>query len=93
MDADREVCDSIRYREFRCWRVNKASAIALALRTCVAEAKADESARFERARSEARTNWDGLFEGQRFDMIAGKTEAACKGGRKGGPPDVYGQQI
>jgi hypothetical protein len=73
--------------------VNKASAIALALRTCGVEAKADDSARFERARSEARTNWDGLLEGQRFDRIAGKTEAACKGGRKGGPPGVYGQQV
>ena len=66
--------------------MNKASAIALVLRSCWVEAKADESARFERARSEAKTNWEGLFEGQRFDRIAGKTEAACKGGRNGGPP-------
>ncbi len=88
MDADKEDCDIMRYREFRCCRVNKASAIALVLRTCVVEAKADESARFERARREDKTKCDGLFEGQRFDRMAGKTEAACNGGRKGGPPGI-----
>jgi hypothetical protein len=33
-----------------------------------------------------RTSCDGLFDGQRFDRIAGRTDADCSGARKDGPP-------
>jgi len=56
------------------------------LRECALEARAEESARFDRARSEAKTSCEGLLDGHRFDRIAGNAEDACKEGRKGGPP-------
>jgi hypothetical protein len=52
----------------------------------VLEASAEESARFDKARSEARTSCEGLLDGQRFDRIAGNVEDDCKEGRKEGPP-------
>ena len=66
--------------------MKRLSAIVLVLGECLFEAKAAESARFDRARSDARTNCDGLLEGHRFEKIAGSEEAACRGPRKGGPP-------
>jgi hypothetical protein len=47
-----------------------------------------ESARLESVRNEARTSCDGLFDGQRFDRIAGRTKAFCNGARKAGPPNA-----
>jgi hypothetical protein len=54
------------------------------------EARAAESVRFERARSEARTSCDGLPKGQRFEKIAGKADTDCRGDRKAGPPKLVG---
>ena len=51
------------------------------------EARAAESARFDRARNDARTNCEGLLDGQRFDRVAGKADDDCKGERKEGPPN------
>jgi hypothetical protein len=50
------------------------------------DANAVESARFDRARKDARTSCGGLLDGQRFDRIAGKAEVAWREDRKEGPP-------
>ena len=81
-----EVWDRMRHNELRFWREKRLSAIVLVLRECVLEAKAAESARFDRARRDVRTSCEGLLEGQRFDRIAGSEDAACRGLRNGGPP-------
>jgi hypothetical protein len=52
------------------------------------EARAAESVRFERARREASTSCEGLFDGHRFERMAGKTDADCRGARKDGPPSI-----
>jgi len=83
---DVDVCDKILHSELRFWRENRLSAIVIVLKECVSEAKAAESARFERARSDVRTSCEGLLEGQRFDKIAGNEAAACRRARNGGPP-------
>ena len=55
-------------------------------RECMLEVSAEESARLDKARSEAKTSCAGLLDGQRFDRIAGNAEDDCKEGRKEGPP-------
>lgn len=55
------------------------------------DAKAVESARLDRARSDARTSCEGLLEGQRFERIAGSAEDACREDRKEGPPNRQSQ--
>ena len=87
MTEDGDVCDKMRHREFRCWRIKSTSAIVFELREYIVGASVVEFARFERARREASTSCDGLLEGQRFESMAGKTEADCRGARNGGPPD------
>jgi len=51
------------------------------------DAKVEQSARFDRARNEARTSWEGLLDGHRFERIAGKASAVWRGPRKEGPPE------
>lgn len=70
--------------------MNSPSAIAPVANVVVPEVKEDESARFERARRDARTICAGLFDGQRLERMAGKAEADCRKGRKAGPPDRNG---
>lgn len=77
----------IRHKELRCCLENSTSAIVLALREGGLEARTVESARFDRARSEARTSCGGLLDGQIFDRIADNAEHECKKDRKAGPPD------
>ncbi len=79
----------IRQREFKLWREKSASAIVRMLRACVLEASAEESVRLERPRREARTNWGGLFDGQRLERKVGKTDADCRGAINLGPPREY----
>lgn len=52
------------------------------------EARVAESVRLDRARRAASTSCEGLFDGQRFERIAGRIEADCSGARNEGPPDV-----
>ena len=68
-------------------RENRLSASIPAFKGCALDAKETESARFERPRSAASTSCGGLFDGQIFDKIAGRTDAECKGAIKGGPPE------
>jgi hypothetical protein len=58
------------------------------LRACVFEARVEESARFDRARRAASTNCEGLLEGHKFERMAGKTDADCRGLRKDGSPNA-----
>ena len=51
------------------------------------EANAAELTRFDKARREASTTCEGLFEGHRFESMAGKAEALFKKGRNEGPPN------
>ena len=67
-------------------REKRLSANMPAFRGCALDAKETESARLERARSADSTSCGGLFDGHIFDRIAGRTDAECKGARKGGPP-------
>ena len=76
----------MRHSEFIFWREKSPSAIVLMLKECVLEARAAESARLDRARKEAKTTWDGLLDGHKFDKIAGKEDVDCRGARNGGPP-------
>jgi len=86
MEEDGDVCNKIRHRVGKCCRENSASAIAFVLRAWKLCASAEESARFDRARNEVKTSCEGLFDGQRFERMAGKTDADCIGARKAGPP-------
>lgn len=79
--------DRILHIELMCGREKRLSASMLAFRGCALDAKETESARLERARRADKTSCGGLFDGQMFDRIAGRTDAECKGPRNGGPPD------
>jgi hypothetical protein len=83
---DADDCDKIRQRELRCWRTKRASARVLVSTLWPFDANAAESARFDKALSDARTNCDGLLDGQRFERMAGRAEADWRGARKDGPP-------
>jgi len=82
-----EDCDRILHIDPIYGREKRLSANMPAFRGCALDAKETESARLERARSADSTSCGGLFEGQIFDRIAGRTDAECKGERKGGPPE------
>jgi hypothetical protein len=69
-------------------REKRLSASMPAFRVCALDAKETESARLERDRRADSTSCGGLFDGQIFDRIAGRTDAECKGARKGGPPEL-----
>jgi hypothetical protein len=71
-----------------CCRQNSPSAIVVVVKECILDAKAVESARFDRARNDARTSCEGLLDGQRFERIAGKEEDDCREERKEGPPNI-----
>lgn len=68
-------CDKILHKEFRCWRAKRASAKTVMLRGDALDASAAASATLDNALTEARTICEGLLEGQRFDRIAGRTDA------------------
>jgi len=87
VDDDGEVWDNILHKETIFCLENNPSEIELVLRECMLEANAEASARFERARSEARTSCGALFEGHRLDRIAGNAEEDCREERKKGPPN------
>lgn len=86
--ADEDVCNSICVNELKCCRTNRESAIAVVFKayTFGFEANAAELTRLDKARREASTTCEGLFEGQRFESIAGKAKALFKKGRNEGPP-------
>jgi hypothetical protein len=86
MIAAEEDCNKILDNEPMHDRENRLSASMPAFRGVVPEIKKTESARLDRARNAESTSCGGLFNGQIFDRIAGKTDAECKGARNGGPP-------
>ena len=88
MEEEEDVCDKIRHSEGRCCREKRASAIVFVLRAWKLCASAEESARFDRARNEAKTSCEGLFDGHRFDRMAGRTDADCMGERNARPPAI-----
>jgi len=71
-----------------CWREKIASASIFVVSGDVLDANAQESAKFDKARSEASTICDGLLDGQRFERIAGRAAADWSLGRNAGPPGV-----
>jgi len=79
-------CDNILQIELRCWRAKRASAKTDVLRGEAPGTNTAASARFDNARTEARTICEGLLDGQRFDRMAGRTDAEWSLGRNDGPP-------
>lgn len=57
---------------------------------CDLGASAAASARFDRARREAKTSCEGLFDGHKFESTAGRTDAEWRDSRKEGPPNSSG---
>jgi hypothetical protein len=86
IEAD-EDWDRILHIEMICGREKRLSASMPEFRGCALDANETDSARLDRARRADSTSCGGLFDGQMFDNIAGRTCAECKGARKGGPPD------
>jgi hypothetical protein len=82
-----EDCDKILHTDPTYGLENKLSASMPAFMGYALDAKETESARLERARSADSTSCGGLLDGQIFDRITGRTDAECKGARKGGPPE------
>jgi hypothetical protein len=82
-----EDWDRILYKDPMHGREKRLSANMTAFRGCALDAKETESTRLERARSADSTSCGGLFDGQIFERIAGRTDAECKGARKAGPPE------
>jgi len=72
--------------KLRCWRAKRDSAKTAMLRGDAPGASTAASAKFDNARTEARTICEGLLDGQRFDRMAGKTDADWSRGRNDGPP-------
>ena len=56
------------------------------LRGDTAGANTAASARFDKVRTEAKTICEGLPDGQRFDRMAGRTDADWSRGRNDAPP-------
>ena len=79
-------CDNILHIELRCWRAKRASAKTIVLRGDVWGASIAASARFDNARTEAKTICEGLLDGQMFDRMAGRADADWSRGRNDGPP-------
>lgn len=84
--CDDDVWEMMRVSEARYGRTNNAAARDLIVIGCALVASIADSARLVKARSAARTVCGGLFDGQKFDRIAGSAEPKCNGARKAGPP-------
>jgi hypothetical protein len=56
------------------------------LRKLVFEANDADSARLDIPRREAKTIWEGLFDGHRLESSEDSADDAWSGGRKAGPP-------
>jgi hypothetical protein len=82
-----EDWDKILHTDPTYGRENRLSASIPTFRGCVLDNNEIEFARLERARRAESTSCGGLFNGQMFDKIAGRTDAECKGARNGGPPN------